>query len=268
MLSVDENGSRRLRNDSESDKFVGLPKPLDILGIPITPFESYLKVREAISKSIRNGVKVTCVAINPEKVQIAQKDKRLKQLLQSANMHICDGVGTALAARVLHGRRLPRITGVDLCIHLLEASEKEGWRVYLAGATNKVNQDAFDALTRQYPKLQIVGRCHGYHGDSAKIVADINGSRADLLFVAMGSPRQEEWIMRHRDQLQVPYCMGVGGTFDILSGNKRRAPSVVSKLGMEWLYRLVTEPQRWKRQARLPAFAWATLRSSFRPRNA
>ncbi len=115
---------------------------------------------------------------------------------------------------------------------------------------------AYDTLLKSYPGLSIVGRHDGYFKNSGKVIEDINRSEADILFVAMGSPKQEQWLSENWDTIQASFCMGVGGTFDVVSGKVKWAPTICRKTGTEWLYRLVSEPKRWRRQLALPKFIW------------
>lgn len=251
------------------------PRPIDVLGTKLTPFESFDDACQFVSDCIDAEAKIFCVAINPEKVQKSRSDRRIANLINSADMQICDGVGTAVAARWLYGRKLPRITGVDLFQKLIRRAESEGWGIYLLGATFEVNRLARIKLQECFPGLRIVGSKDGYFDDSNAVIRDINRSGADLLFVAMGSPHQEEWISQHRDQIDAPFAMGIGGTLDVVSGQVKRAPKVARHLGLEWFYRLVTQPSRWRRMLVLPGFAsrvfhqWIIGRkhkeSSFRP---
>lgn len=241
-----------------------LPEKLTILGAPLTPIASYAAAVERVAAAIASDRRMFCVAINPEKIYWAQRKPALMAALHQAQMAICDGVGAAWAARLLHGVSVPRCTGVDLFKHLLAAAAQRGWGVYLLGASEESSAGAAAALRAQWPALRIVGRQNGYFDDSTAVVEAINASGAQLLFVAMGSPRQELWITEHRERLAVPLCMGVGGTLDVFSGTARRAPEFWRRVGLEFFYRLVTEPHRAKRQRVLPAFAarvlWERLR--------
>jgi N-acetylglucosaminyldiphosphoundecaprenol N-acetyl-beta-D-mannosaminyltransferase len=233
----------------------GMPHPLDVLGTPVTPFLSYQEVGDVVAGFIRCGQKAWCVAINPEKVCMAQRDSELRELTRQAQLQICDGIGVAIAMRVLHGKKVPRITGVQLFLSLVERAEREGWRVFLLGASQESNTGAAERLQKLHPDLEIVGCRDGYFDEPKGVVEQINASQADLLFVALGSPKQERWITDNRTELAPAFCMGVGGSFDVVSGRAKRAPRVFRNTGTEWLYRLGAEPGRWRRQMVLPAFA-------------
>lgn len=238
-----------------------LPKPLDILGVAITPFESYDHAADCVGQLIEARQKAFCVAINPEKIYRACKNRELMNLLNRAEIHICDGVGTAIGARILHGRSVCRITGVAMFYKLVKSSATRGWRMFLLGASQESSEGAYRKLSEQYPGLQIVGRQDGYFNDSEQVVEQINQSNADLLFVGMGSPRQELWITEHRDKINAPFCMGVGGTLDVISGHAKWAPKIFRKTGTEFLYRLIKEPKRWKRQICYPVFMLQVIKA-------
>jgi len=235
---------------------------LSILGTPVSVFDSYDDVLRLIRRRISAHQPTFCVAINPEKVYRAKHDPRLSQVLESTHVRICDGMGVSLAAMLIYRKRIPRCTGIDLFLALAQCAAQEGWRVFLLGASPALNTAAADALRARFPGLTIVGTQHGYFEDCAAVIERINGSGADLLFVAMGSPRQEFWISEQMPRLKTTFCMGVGGSFDVVSGAAKRAPAVFRRTGMEWLYRLLVQPSRLRRQIALPLFAWGVLRAA------
>lgn len=241
-----------------------LPEVIRVMGVPVTPFASYAEAVDCVGRVIASRRKTLCVAMNPEKLYRAQRDAALRSLLRSADIGICDGVGVALAARLLYGRRLTRCTGVDLFQNLVAAAATRGWKVFLLGASPESNETASRRLVEQHPGLRIVGRQDGYFGEVGPVIEQINASGADMLFVAMGSPRQEFWITEHRAALDVPFFMGVGGTLDVISGAARRAPAICRRTGTEFLYRLLSDPRRVRRQWVLPAFAAGVIREALR----
>lgn len=214
------------------------------MGVPVTPFETYDQALECIGAAVESKRKAFCVAINPIKVYNALHEPELRDLLQQADINICDGVGVSIASRILYGRGINRITGCDLFFRLLSRASQKQWGVYLLGASPQSNAAARAQLQKMYPGLRIVGWQDGYFKDSAAVVEQINASKADLLFVAMGSPKQEYWIWQHRHQINASFCMGVGGSLDIASGNIRRAPKVFRMTGTEFLFRFVLEPRK------------------------
>lgn len=233
---------------------------LSILGVGVSVLDSYEHALELVRNRIATRSRTFCVAINPEKIQKAAKDVRLQRVLASTDIQLSDGVGVVLAAKLLYGKTLARCTGVDLFLRLLRAAPAEGWKVFLLGASPESNESASEALQRSIPGLTIAGRHHGYFTDSKSVVDAINASGADLLFVALGSPRQEFWISDNLDRLNTPFVMGVGGTLDVVSGSAMRAPALVRKLGLEWLHRLISQPTRARRQTALPAFAFSVIK--------
>ena len=177
-----------------------------------------------------------------------------------------DGTGVVWGARLL-GYKIPeRVAGIDLFYKLLEMAQRTENSVFLLGARNEVITHTVEKVNQLYPKLKIVGFNHGYFWDDEKtIVEKIQKSGAKLLFVAITSPKKENFINRWRDELGVEFVMGVGGTFDIVAGVTTRAPLWMQKFGLEWLYRLLQEPRRmWKRYTITNSlFAWMLLRSFF-----
>jgi len=226
-----------------------IPTPLNVMGIPVAPFESYDQALECIEGIIESDQKSFWVAINPVKSYQAWNKPELLDLLQQADAGICDGVGVSIASRILHGRSIKRCTGCDLFFRLLLLASRKGWGVYLLGASAKSNAAACSELQKMYPDLRVVGCQDGYFEDSQAVVEQINSSGAKLLFVAMGSPKQEYWIWRNRQAIDANFCMGVGGSFDVVAGGLRRAPKVFRMAGTEFLFRFVMEPRkRWSKQ--------------------
>jgi N-acetylglucosaminyldiphosphoundecaprenol N-acetyl-beta-D-mannosaminyltransferase len=238
----------------------------NLMGVPVTCLSSYQDAVEHILSLIRKGESLSCVAINPMKVYSAWKDASLAHAIAGADLHICDGIGAALAVRLLHGRSICRVTGVQLFFHLIAAAERESLRVYLLGASPESNEMAYRGLQRRYPDLQVVGRHHGYFDNDESIVNAINAAEPEMLFVAMGSPRQEYWMAKHRKRLNVAFTMGVGGTFDVVSGNVKWAPAVFRRTGTEFLYRFCTQPRRFVNMVPLSRFALAVLNEFMRLR--
>ena len=220
---------------------------------------NYDEILADIEKRMAAGEKSTIVAVNPEKLIAANKDENVKQLINSATYQIPDGIGVVLASKLKGGRITSRVTGIDMMERLIELSAKKGYRVFLYGAKEEVVKKAKENLEAKYPGLQIVGYSNGYVNDYDSLVKKINESNADILFVALGSPRQELWIKTYINDLNVKVMQGVGGSFDVFAGHVKRAPKLFRNLGLEWFYRLVTDPKRFKRQLALPKFLWKVL---------
>lgn len=226
-----------------------IPEPINVMGAPVVPFGSYDQALDIIEKTIESGKKSFWIAINPQKVYRAWHEQELMDIMEQADVGICDGVGVSVASKILHGRSIERVTGCDLFFKLLFHASRKNWGVYLLGASPESNTAACARIQKMYPNLRIAGRHDGYFKDSSKIIEHINASKADILFVGMGSPQQEYWIWHNREAIKVPFCMGVGGSIDVASGRLKRAPRIIQKIGTEFLFQLITEPRkRWPRQ--------------------
>jgi len=232
---------------------------LCVMGVPITCFRSYEHAVDYIVARIRAREKAFGLAVTPEKICFAQADRSLLNLIRGADVRCCDGIGAALAARLLHRRAIPRITGVQLFYELVAAAEREGLRVFLLGASPESNALAFHRLQEQHPRLQLVGRHDGYFDEDESVIQQINTANPDMLFVAMGSPKQEKWIAKYRHRIAANYCMGVGGTFDVVSGKAKWAPAIFQRTGTEFVFRLIMEPRRWRRYSIVPEFMYRVL---------
>lgn len=191
----------------------------------------------------------------------AKDDPALKKLLNEAEFQIPDGIGVILASKLQKGNIIERVTGIDMMMRICEEAAKKQKRIFLYGGKPGVAASAAEKLKELYPGIQIAGIQHGYEKDNTKVVANINEAKPDILFVAMGSPKQENWINANRDQLYPIIYQGVGGSFDVLAGNVKRAPEFFQKIGLEWFYRLMLEPKRIKRQMALPKFLIEVIRS-------
>ncbi|NDJ61131.1 MAG: WecB/TagA/CpsF family glycosyltransferase [Chloroflexi bacterium] len=204
--------------------------------------------------------------INPEFMMIAQHDPIFRGILRRAALTVPDGVGVLWAARRL-GHLLPeRVTGSDGVPLIAAAAADRGWRLFLLGAGPGVAARAGDVLRARHPALQIAGVYAGSPSPEAEdeIVARVNDSHADILFVAYGAPEQDKWIARNLPRLHVTMAMGVGGSLDFIAGVIPRAPLWLRNLGLEWLYRLYLQPWRFRRMLRLPRFVIAVLRDQRR----
>ncbi|WP_394218220.1 WecB/TagA/CpsF family glycosyltransferase [Halobacillus trueperi] len=223
------------------------------LGVDVSSY-SYEQLKQNIITDINQNKQSFIVAINPEKILQAQKDAELMRLLNKATYQIPDGVGVLLASKINRGDISQRVTGIDMLLTLCEQAADHDKSVFLYGAKPGVADKAKDSLKKKYPNLKIAGVIDGYEKDEARIIQTINEAQPDILFVALGSPKQEYWILDHMKDLNVKIFQGVGGSFDVISGRVKRAPDIFQRFGLEWLYRLVTEPWRIKRQIKLPSF--------------
>jgi len=246
----------------EPHRLLPAPPQVVILGVPVHAV-TFAGLLDAIAGWIAQGDRTyqVCTA-SPEFVMIAQDDAAFRRVLRRADLCVADGVGLLLAARFL-GNPLPqRVTGSDGLPLIAARAAQTGWKLFLLGAAPGVAEQAAANLMRRYPGLRIAGTYAGSPDPSEDeaLVARINASGADILFVAYGAPRQDLWIARNASRLTVRVAIGVGGALDFAAGRVPRAPRWMQRLGLEWLFRLVREPWRWRRMLRLPRFVWAVLR--------
>jgi N-acetylglucosaminyldiphosphoundecaprenol N-acetyl-beta-D-mannosaminyltransferase len=197
------------------------------------------------------------VTVNPEFVMAAQRNPIFRQCINEAALVMPDGIGVVWVARYLGKPTPERVTGVDTLVELAKRCAIKGYRLYLLGAAVGVAEAAGERLRTLAPGLQIAGSYAGSPvlAEEDEIIERIRVARADVLCVAYGAPAQDVWIRRNLTRLPVAVAMGVGGSFDFLTGRQQRAPRIMQKLGLEWLYRLYREPWRWHRMLALPKFA-------------
>lgn len=215
---------------------------------------TYDLLRTKITEDIKNNFKSTIIAINPEKLMIARKNLQLRNLLNSSTYKIADGVGVVIASKIKKGNIKSRITGIDCMDMLCQLSNDKGYKIFMYGAKEKIINQAKINLEKKYPEIKIVGYINGYEKDNELIIDKINKEKPDILFVALGSPKQEFWIKENMERLDVNIFQGVGGSFDVLSDNIKRAPKWMQNIGLEWFYRLIKEPSRIGRQLKLFKF--------------
>ena len=194
------------------------------------------------------------VAINPEKIMKATCDNNLKNLLNSADIQIPDGIGVVLASKLKRNKINARVTGIDLMDNICKIANERNYRIFMLGAKPGIAEKAARILKQKYENINIVGIIDGYFKNESIVFEEVINSKPDILFVALGSPGQEYWITNNMNMLKVPINMGVGGSYDVICGNIQRAPQWMCKIGMEWLFRLIKEPWRLKRMLVLPIF--------------
>lgn len=208
------------------------------------------QVVDSVAEMIRSGGRGYLCTVNVAILMMMRKNPRLGEFVRRAAYVVADGQPLIWASRLL-GSPLPeRVPGVDLIEALSERAAREGFAIYLLGSRREVVEKVGAALTEKYPALQVRGMEDGYFEEEqahSKITA-IAGTGAKMLFVGMGVPRQEFFLDDHWNDLGVPFAVGVGGSFDVIAGLRKRAPGLMQTLGLEWLYRLLQEPRRlWKR---------------------
>lgn len=236
-----------------------LPK-VDILGVGVTN-ASEDKILEYIVDHIKNGHKLlSIVTPNPEIIMYARTHPEFRKILNEADLAINDGVGVTLGGYLLGKGVIPRTTGVDLMEKLVNQVSKSAGTAILFGGKGNVAEKTSECLQKKYSGLNIL------YANSVWNETKLKGKKADILFVAMGFPKQEMWIFENLDRIPTKVAMGVGGAFDFISGNVPRAPKFLRSVGLEWLYRLVIQPWRWKRQLALVSFALLVFQEMIRMR--
>ena len=235
-----------------------MKKAINILGVPVTPFS----MEEAVSflmDRIAKKMPTQVVTANAEIIMMARNDKRYGTLLQQADLVLADGAGTVWAGRTLRYEVPDRVAGFDLFEELIKKSAEEGIKLYFFGAAPGIAEAAKAKAEMLAPGVSIVGTRNGYFSetDIEEIIDEINASGAQILFAALGAPKQEYWLRDHAKQLRPLIRIGLGGSFDVLAGKTTRAPHWMQKASLEWLYRLYKEPSRIGRMMALPRFVLA-----------
>ena len=201
---------------------------------------------------------------NTEIVMAAKDDEKIKGIINNSDLVIPDGIGLIYGSKIRGKPLKERVTGFDLSIKLLEIANEKGYSLYLLGGKEGVAKKAGENILKRYPNIKLAGFHHGYfkgshtgynnHEEEMEIIDEINKAKPDIIFVGLGFPKQETWIAANKDRLPGKVIIGKWGTMDVLAGKSKRAPEIFQRLGLEWLYRLIQEPRRIKRQLALPKF--------------
>lgn len=236
-------------------------KFVEILSIPFIDSNMDEFMNGMIYPRLMNQEKTFVVTANPEIVEYANEHQDYKDIILSADYITPDGIGIIMASKWLNQPLQERITGFDLMNELFRVADEKALKVYLLGAEEQVIESAALKAKELYPGLELVGYNHGYidiKDDSlAKSIAELE---PDIILTALGFPRQEKWVSRHYPLFKKGIFMGVGGSFDVLAGKVNRAPVFWQKMRLEWLYRLIQQPSRWKRMLALPRFVFKVRR--------
>jgi N-acetylglucosaminyldiphosphoundecaprenol N-acetyl-beta-D-mannosaminyltransferase len=220
-----------------------------LFGVPIHAL-SMEQVLGEVDRAIGERRPLLIGVVNAAKLVNMHRSQALGDSVRSADLILADGMAVVWACRLLR-RRLPeRVAGIDLMERMLEQARLRGHRVFCLGATQEILEQAVGRMRERHPGVQIVGQHNGYFAreEEARVAEEIRRARPDILFVAMTSPKKEEFLARWSRHMEVPVCHGVGGAFDVVAGKVRRAPRIWQRVGLEWLYRVVQEPRRmWKR---------------------
>jgi N-acetylglucosaminyldiphosphoundecaprenol N-acetyl-beta-D-mannosaminyltransferase len=234
---------------------------LDLLGMPVSRVDRAEALR-VLQEFIASGEPHLVVTADASMFEIAAGDPEFLRIVRSADLVTPDSTGVLWAAKRLGTPLQERVSGVDLAEQLCAESARRGYGVYFYGAAPGVADEAAETMRNRYPGANIVGTADGFQNSpeqQAALVADIQAKRPAVLLVAMGIPKQEKWIAAHFEELRVPVSMGVGGTFDVFSGRVDRAPLWMQHRGLEWLYRLIRNPQKISKVATLPKFVMRVL---------
>lgn len=207
-----------------------------------------LEVIDEIEKLIRKEDSSYVVTPNAAHIVLVQKDKEFKGVYNYASLVLSDSIPLIWAAKILGFPLKERITGTDLLFSLSNLSSQNNYKIFLLGARKQIIEKATENLRRKFLNLQIVGSCNGYFNDDKKIIEKINKVQPDVLFIGMGFPKQEKWIHKYINQLDIKVAICIGGVFDVIAGKTKRAPKWMQKCGLEWFFRLCQEPGRlWRR---------------------
>lgn len=223
----------------------------------ILGYKVFSGTKSELYEEIINRRKVNIISGNSEILYKGFKDRNLNRIYKDKDsLIIADGAGTILASKILGDPIVKKIAGIDFMEYIIKKSTEENLNIYLLGAEEETVKGCFNNLNNKYKAINIVGFHHGYFdiNNCDELINEINLLKTNILFVAMGSPKQEIFIDKYMDVLNCNITMGVGGSFDIFAGNLKRAPKVFIKLNLEWLYRIIKEPKRVLRLKSIPLF--------------
>lgn len=231
---------------------------IDVMGLK---FDS-MTMDEALSRAealLRGDKAAYVVTPNAEIAYEALHDGQLREMLNGADLMLPDGAGVVLASKLLRTPVKQKVAGVDFAAGLLGILERNGQSLYLLGGKPGIGELAAQKMLEAHPQLRIAGIADGYFRDEAPVIEKINASGADALFVCLGAPKQERFMVQHQQELHVHLMAGLGGSLDAFAGTVQRAPAWMIRLNLEWLYRLIREPKRFRRMLRLPKYLWAVM---------
>lgn len=237
-------------------------KQVEILGVNVNSLTMAQAV-EAVQQFIAEKKVALVATANAEMLMRSTQDEELKDILNQADLVVPDGAGTVWAAGHL-GEPMPeRVAGFDLAQELMREAPARGDRIYFFGSAPGVADKAKAKAEELYPGIQVVGTRNGFftEADESGIIAEIKAARPDILLAALGVPKQEKWLKKHMQELQVPVSIGVGGTLDVMAGVMERAPLWMQKAKLEWLFRGLKQPSRAGRLLALPKFVLKVVAS-------
>jgi N-acetylglucosaminyldiphosphoundecaprenol N-acetyl-beta-D-mannosaminyltransferase len=233
-----------------------------VLDMPVHIHEDYIAW---LAERLQTKQGTHVVTINAEMTMQARQNPRLAHVIQSAELVVPDGSGVVLYLRS-QGEKIKRCPGIELSEKVVEQAARNQWRIFLLGGAPTVVDQVVNIWQQRWQNVAIAGTHHGYFdaANEDQICQQLQDAQADLILVGLGVPRQELWIAQHRHLCPNAVWIGVGGSFDIWSGQKTRAPQWIGDNHLEWLYRLYQEPWRWKRMLSLPKFVWSIAKDSLK----
>jgi len=227
----------------------------NVLGISFDNI-SIGETAEKVDEFARSGIPHLVVTPNPEIIMACRRDETLREIINGASLRLPDGVGVIWASKVLKSPIKERVTGIDLAVKIASLAEQKGYKIFLLGSKPGVAEGAAEYLSRNFSKLKIAGTYHGYFSENEeqKILENIRSLKPDIVFVGLGSPKQEKWASANLQNFGASVCLTIGGSMDVLAGRVKRAPKWMQRIGLEWFYRLLMEPWRFRRQLILVKF--------------
>jgi N-acetylglucosaminyldiphosphoundecaprenol N-acetyl-beta-D-mannosaminyltransferase len=231
-----------------------------IVGVSIDKLD-FLGAQEKVEEFLEGDSLNMIFTPNSEMLLDAVRDREFENILNEAQLVIPDGIGVVIASKFYGTPLKERVTGVDLSEKILELGAKKNSKVFLLGASQESVTAAAEKIQERFKGIHVVGIRNGYYpeGEEEQIIDEINKSGAEILFVGLGAPRQEKLIYKYKDKLGVKIALGCGGGLDVLSGTVKRAPEFYQKAGLEWFYRFIKQPSRFKRTLKLPKFILLAL---------
>jgi N-acetylglucosaminyldiphosphoundecaprenol N-acetyl-beta-D-mannosaminyltransferase len=230
---------------------------IEILGCRLDPVDASEAARRIVELA-RTSHGAQIVTLGTEMVVYAQRDEHFRAIVNQSALSLCDTVGLLAVARKRGARLRERVAGVELIERLCREAAAQAIPVYFLGGAEGVAAEAAAVLRQRHPGLRVAGARDGFfsQAETPGVVAAIAAGGTRLLFAGLGSPRQEFWLAEHLRETRCGAGIGVGGSFDVVAGRVARAPRFFQRFGLEWLYRLIREPRRWRRQLALPRFVW------------
>jgi N-acetylglucosaminyldiphosphoundecaprenol N-acetyl-beta-D-mannosaminyltransferase len=228
---------------------------IEVLNIPFINITRKELIQNIINPALVSQDRIFIVTANPEIVEYANTHPDYGDILRDADYIIPDGIGVIIASKIMKTPLQERIAGFDIMHEIFETADRHELKVFMLGAEQSVIEKAANAVKSQYQNLNLVGYHHGFIDmDDETLAEQIKDLQPDIILTALGFPKQEQWIHKYSPLFSKGLFMGVGGSFDILAGKLKRAPVFWQRLNLEWLYRLIKQPERWRRNLVLPKF--------------